>query len=142
MDKTEFIMRLKEDWKANLIVFLITMGLSTLGFLLYFLIKGPQNAYGASNGLLISFCISLAFLVFYALNRWGMFDMFGYGCSYLFGMFRVHPKKKYHDLIEYRDVKYEKRTKSSYYVPFLACVIITGIALAVVYIIYKATFIA
>ena len=130
---------LKKDWRSLTVAFVVVNILCGLSFILYFFLAVPRNLYGATNGLLISFAIIFAILAFYILNRFGTFDMLGYGTSYLFGMFRIHPKKKYHDLIEYRDIKEEHRHKSSFYIPYSLALILWGVALFVVYIIYKAS---
>ncbi len=132
-----FWFKIKEEWLSYLVAFGIVMVISTISFLLYYLLVGPKNLYGATNALLIPFAICLAILGFYLLNRFGMFDMFSYGCSYLVGMFRIHPKKKYKDLVEYRDIHEAKRHKYSYYVPFGLAFLLWTIALVVVYILYK-----
>ena len=133
-------LRFKEDLLANIIVFFIVAILSTVGFLLYFFLAGPQNIYGATNASLIAFCIPADILAFYLLARFGTFDTLGYGTSYLVGMFRIHPKKKYKDLVEYRDIKDSKRHKTYYYIPMGLVTIITLLILIIVYIIYKNTF--
>ena len=130
---------IKEDWLSYLVAFVIVMVVSAVSFILYYFLAGPRNLYGACNGLLIPFGITLAIFAFYMLNRFGMFDMFAYGSTYLIGMFRIHPKKKYKDLIEYRDIKEARRHKSAYYLPFGLAFLLWTVALIIVYIIYKSS---
>mgnify|MGYP003315909028 CR=1 FL=1 len=132
--------KFKEDMVANIVAFVIVMVLSIVSFCLLFFLKGPRNLLGACDACLLATAIPFAALSFYLLNRFGMFDTVGYGFSYFVGMFRFHPQKKYKDLIEYREIKYTSRHKTAYYLPFSLALIITALALVVVYILYRVQF--
>ena len=89
--------------------------------------------FGLSNTLLIPGLVYLAGCALLFIGRSGTFDLFAYQFSNLLSSWRRGVTKKYEDLIQYKEVKEERRklNKPSY-LPFLAI----GLILVVLAIIF------
>lgn len=89
--------------------------------------------FGLSNTLLIPGLVYLAGCALLFIGRSGTFDLFAYQFSNLLSSWRREVTKKYEDLIQYKEVKEERRklNKPSY-LPFLAI----GLILVVLAIIF------
>lgn len=151
MEKEEFKEPVKKqpfDFKKNILMTIYLLGLGTLVFLLIAFFTNQKNGVvgnptytsvvdgGFIAGSVIIFCFLLSLL-----NRFGAFDTFGYSFSALLHSFNPEKEKKYVDLVEYKDKKNIKRSKTPlFYVPYLVSGVILLIVTICIYLFGKGLF--
>ena len=109
-----------------------------VSILIIYLLGNKFNLYFALNGLLLSFIILFSIGSLELIFNFGTFDAFNYSIVNKFYLFQKNGKKKYKDLIEYKEIKDFKRKKERLkFLPYYLASLIFLIAIIVVFIIYK-----
>lgn len=131
-DKEKKIKQLKE----NIITFVISLSVGAIIFCLYFFLKS-RTIVDACNASIMAAVILVSLGLLIWLTRLGAFDTFAYGFKQLgHAMFGRSPTK-YHDMIEYKQDRYEKRKdKTNYYLFIIIAGLCFGVATLVLEIIY------
>ena len=98
----------KERLVADIIAGGISLFVGAIIFLVYFFVKG-HKLIDAVNGSTIAGVVLLSAGVLTLLSRLGAYDTFVYGFKQLgTSLFSKNPRK-YHDMVEYKNNKYEQR---------------------------------
>lgn len=134
-DKTKKIKRIKED----IITVVISLGVGGIIFLIYFLLN--KDRYGGisagCNATILSAIILVSSGVLVWLSRLGAFDTFAYGFKQLGSSIFSKNPRKYNNMVEYKQDKYEKRKeKTNYYLFIILAGLLFGVATLILEIIY------
>lgn len=134
-DKAKKIKRIKED----IITLVISLGVGGIIFLIYFLLN--KDRYGGisagCNATILSAIILVSSGVLVWLSRLGAFDTFAYGFKQLGSSIFSKNPRKYNNMVEYKQDKYEKRKeKTNYYLFIILAGLLFGVATLILEIIY------
>lgn len=126
----------KINWKSYIIAGLIALAIGALVFCLYFFLNGRKVIDGCNASILAAVSL-IGIGALMIVSKLGAFDTFSYGFIQLgHAMFGRQPKK-YKDMIEYKQVKYEERKeKDNYFYSFIAVGMLFIIATIILEIIY------
>jgi hypothetical protein len=129
----------KKDWRRYVTIASIALAVGIALFFIYiFVWKEPVIRYCCDASWLL-FGIYFAIGVFAILIRLGTFDMLGYGANTMIHyMFVPKGERKYHDLIEYKNIKNETRIRKPHtYLIFFLISVLFLIALIVFKILWE-----
>ena len=134
-DKAKKIKRIKED----IITLVISLAVGGIIFLIYFLLN--KDRYGGisagCNATILSAIILVSAGVLVWLSRLGAFDTFAYGFKQLGSSIFSKNPRKYNNMVEYKQDKYEKRKeKTNYYLFIILAGLLFGVATLILEIIY------
>lgn len=130
--------QIKENWRTNLIVGLISLVIGLVVFFLYYFLNN-QTLLAAVNGVTISTFSLIGIGLLCWLAHLGAFDTFSFGFKQLGSMLFAKEPRKEGPFHEYKQAKKEKREKSSYYFIIIILVgFLFAFALAVLEIIFHS----
>ena len=122
--------------KVYLIAAIIALAIGSGVFCLYFFLN-KATIIAACNASILSAVTLIGLGALILLTRLGAFDTFAYGFAQLGSAMFGREPKKYNDMVEYKQMKYEQRKdKTNYYISFLivgALFIIATIVLEIIY---------
>jgi hypothetical protein len=110
--------------KNDIITFFVLLTISTVVFLLVFLLNASPSLISACDGAFAAGVTIISALGLQILARMGAFDTFGYSFSTLVTSFSPRVEKKYADLFEYRNIKSTNRSKNKLF--FLSYLLVGG----------------
>ena len=126
------------NWKVYIITAIIALAIGTGIFCLYFFLN-HSTIVAACNASILAGVSLVGIGALIVLTRLGAFDTFAYGFMQLgTAMFGRQPKK-YNDMVEYKQAKYEERKeKSNYYYIIMGVGFLFLVATLVLEIIYHS----
>lgn len=126
------------NWKIYIIAAIIALAIGAGIFCLYFFLNN-MTIVAACNGSILAGVALVGIGALIIITRLGAFDTFAYGFMQLgTSMFGRQPKK-YSDMIEYKQAKYnERKEKSKYYFAIMIVGALFFIATLVLEIIYHS----
>ncbi|MFA6675711.1 MAG: DUF3899 domain-containing protein [Bacilli bacterium] len=136
----KLINKFRADLLTNIILLLAGLAVGVAFFFLYIYVfyHSPSfNLMSDATFILAAIFLSVGGLL--AVSHIGFFDTIGYGFAKMGNIFfrPLKMEKKYNDLIDYKEQKYEKRKDHGfYYLPFLLLGLLFLIAAIVFYFLY------
>jgi len=130
--------QMKKYWKTNLVTFIIAIVLGVGVFCLIFFLRG-RTILAAVDGAALG-SVTILFLGLLCLvNHFGAFDTFAFGFKQLGSMIFSKNARKAGNYRDYKEIKAEKRSKSSYnFISVIAAGLLMSISIIVLEIIYHA----
>lgn len=126
------------DWKIYIIAAIIALAIGAGIFCLYFFLNN-MTIIAACNASIVAGVSLVGLGALIILARLGTFDTFAYGFMQLGSSMFGRQPKKYNDMIEYKQAKYdERKEKSKYYFAIMIVGALFFIATLVLEIIYHS----
>ncbi len=126
------------DWKIYIIAGIIALAIGTGIFCLYFFLNN-MTIVAACNASIVAGVSLVGLGALIILARLGTFDTFVYGFMQLGSSMFGRQPKKYNDMVEYKQAKYdERKEKSKYYFAIMIVGALFFIATLVLEIIYHS----
>lgn len=126
------------DWKIYIIAAIIALAIGAGIFCLYFFLNN-MTIVAACNASIVAGVSLVGLGALIILARLGTFDTFAYGFMQLGSSMFGRQPKKYNDMVEYKQAKYdERKEKSKYYFAIMIVGALFFIATLVLEIIYHS----
>lgn len=126
------------DWKIYIIAAIIALAIGAGIFCLYFFLNN-MTIVAACNASIVAGVSLVGLGALIILARLGTFDTFAYGFMQLGSSMFGRQPKKYNDMVEYKQAKYdERKEKSKYYFAIMIVGALFFIATIVLEIIYHS----
>ena len=126
------------DWKIYIIAAIIALAIGAGIFCLYFFLNN-MTIIAACNASIVAGVSLVGLGALIVLARLGTFDTFTYGFMQLGSSMFGRQPKKYNDMVEYKQAKYdERKEKSKYYFAIMIVGALFFIATLVLEIIYHS----
>ena len=126
------------DWKIYIIAAIIALAIGAGIFCLYFFLNN-MTIIAACNASIVAGVSLVGLGALIILARLGTFDTFAYGFMQLGSSMFGRQPKKYNDMVEYKQAKYdERKEKSKYYFAIMIVGALFFIASLVLEIIYHS----